>query len=105
MEPNTSDRFERLPSVLFRIAQASTTVESVGELYAALHALVGELVYARNFYVALRDDGHLTFPYFVDEMDPEPPTARSGRTLTEYVLRTAHPLLATPDVFARLQAE
>jgi diguanylate cyclase (GGDEF)-like protein/PAS domain S-box-containing protein len=106
MELNTSDRFERLPSVLFRIAQTSTAVEGVGELYAALHTLIGELVYARNFYVALRDDaGQLTFPYFVDEMDPEPPAAPTGRTLTEYVMRTGHPLLATPEVFSRLQAE
>jgi PAS domain S-box-containing protein len=65
---------------------------------------VGQLMYARNFYIALLDPELqlLTFPYFVDEEDPAPASKRLGRGLTEYVIRTGAPLLATPDVFEDL---
>jgi diguanylate cyclase (GGDEF)-like protein/PAS domain S-box-containing protein len=62
---------------------------------------------ARNFYIALFDEVQriLSFPYWVDEVDPAPPPARLGRGLTEYVLRTGAPLLATPETFERLVRE
>ena len=76
----------------------------MGAFYAAIHATVGELMYAKNFYIALRDEPAptLSFPYFVDEIDPVPPEVKPGKTLTEYVLRTGRPLLASPAVFAQL---
>jgi PAS domain S-box-containing protein len=59
---------------------------------------------ARNFYIALYDPQSqlLSFPYFVDEQDPTPDPKPLGRGLTEYVLRSAEPLLATPTVFDEL---
>ena len=59
---------------------------------------------ATNFYIALYDDRAqtLTFPYFVDEEEGPPPPQKLGRGLTEYVLRTGRPLLASPTVFAEL---
>ena len=61
-------------------------------------------MYAHNFYIALYDPQSLllSFPYFVDEADPAPASKRLGRGLTEYVLRTGEPLLATPAVFDEL---
>ena len=61
-------------------------------------------MYARNFYIAIYDPQTqmLSFPYFVDEEDPIPEPKRLGRGLTEYVLRTGEPLLATPTVFEDL---
>jgi len=44
----------------------------------------------------------LSFPYFVDEVDPTPTPKRMGRGLTEYVIRSGEPLLATPQVFEEL---
>jgi PAS domain S-box-containing protein len=44
----------------------------------------------------------LSFPYFVDEQDPTPVPKPLGRGLTEYVLRSGEPLLATPAVFEEL---
>src|SRR5437763_2978335 len=61
-------------------------------------------MYAQNFYIALYDATAklLNFPYFVDEEDSPPETQPLGNGLTEYVLRTGEPLLATPDVFEKL---
>ena len=59
-------------------------------------------MYARNFYIAVRDEteGTVSFPYFVDEADAAPPEVKEAKTLTDYVLRTGEPLLASPGVFA-----
>ena len=97
-------RAERLQSALYRITQASSVVEDVGAFYERLHRIVGELMHARNFYVALWDEAArtLAFEYFVDEVDAVPPPVKPGKTLTEYVIRTGEPLLATPEVFAEL---
>jgi PAS domain S-box-containing protein len=97
-------RAELLSSALYRIAVKATSAEDLQEFYASMHATVGELMYARNFYIALYDPPTqlLSFPYFVDEQDPTPGPKKPGRGLTEYVLRTGEPLLCTREVFAAL---
>ena len=99
-------RSEKLQRALYRIAEISGSVQDMPGFYASVHQIVGELMYARNFYLALYDDGKrtLNFEYFVDEVDPAPPQVKHGKTLTEYVLRTGEPLLASPAVFERLVA-
>ncbi len=93
----------------YAIARAVSRTGGLGELIRSLHRIVADLMEAKNFYVALRDEGtgFLSFPYFVDERDPVPPVGpqRAVRGLTAYVLRTGHPLLASPEVFERLVAE
>jgi diguanylate cyclase (GGDEF)-like protein/PAS domain S-box-containing protein len=87
-----------------RIAAAADRARDLGEFYAAVHALVGDLLEARNFYIALYDEeaGRLSFPYFMDEFDPAPAPKPMGRGLTEYVIRTGKPLLASPELFDTL---
>jgi two-component system cell cycle sensor histidine kinase/response regulator CckA len=94
-------RAEALSSALYRIAEKTSSAEDLQQFYAAIHGIVGELMYARNFYIALFDPltQLLSFPYFVDEEDPTPVPKKLGRGLTEYVLRSGEPLLCTPDVF------
>jgi diguanylate cyclase (GGDEF)-like protein/PAS domain S-box-containing protein len=96
-----------LQDALYRIAETAAGAANVDELCAAVHAVVGELMYARNLYIALAEEagGLISFPYFVDEHDapPEGPL-RAGRGLTEYVLRTGQPLLASPEVVGELRA-
>ena len=93
-------RAELTQLATYRIAAAVHTAESLQDLYGAIHHIVGELMPARNFYIALHDPQSdlLSFPYFVDEYDPQPAPKKPGRGMTEYVLRTGCPLLATPDV-------
>jgi len=97
-------RAEAIQSALYRIAEKTASASDLRGLYQAIHEIVGELMYARNFYIALHDpEGEsLTFPYFVDEVDSEPPNERLGRGLTAYVLRTGEALLATPETFRHL---
>src|SRR5579872_1558385 len=97
-------RAEALNSALLRIAEKANSAEDLSHLYAAIHSIVAELMYARNFYVALYEPEtqSLTFPYFVDDEDPRPTRKKLGKGLTEYVLRSGEPLLCTPDVFDTL---
>ena len=96
-------RAEELNAALYAIA-ARSQAEDLQQFFAAIHNIVGQLMNARNFYIALYDPQSqlLSFPYFVDEQDPTPDPKPLGRGLTEYVLRTGEPLLATPAVFDEL---
>jgi len=98
-------RAEQVQSATYRISEAAGTVRNLGELYRSIHEIVSELIPATNFYVALYEPAErlITFPYFVDEYDAQYPPKRLGKGLTEYVLRTGRPLLATPDVYADLE--
>ena len=94
-------RAEELNSALYAIAARAHSAEHPQRFFTAIHNIVGQLMYARNFYIALYDPESqlLSFPYFVDEHDPTPEPKRLGRGLTEYVIRSGEPLLATPAVF------
>jgi len=98
-------RSELIQGAIFRISEAAHTALSMQELFAAIHRIVGALMPARNFYIALCDPGchTISFPYFVDEFDPTPDPKPPGKGLTEYVLRTGLPLLATPEVSLDLE--
>jgi PAS domain S-box-containing protein len=87
-------RAEELNAALYAIA-ARSQAEDLQTFFAAVHNIIGQLMNARNFYIALYDfqSQLLSFPYFVDEQDPTPKPKRLGRGLTEYVLRTGEPLL------------
>ena len=89
---------------MYAIAARSQSAEDLEQFFAAIHSIVGQLMNARNFYIALYDPQSqlLSFPYFVDEQDPTPAPKPLGRGLTEYVLRSGEPLLATPAVFEEL---
>ncbi len=96
---------EELNAALYAIAARSQSAEDLQQFFAAIHNIVGHLMNARNFYVALYDPQSqlLSFPYFVDEKDSVPASKPLGRGLTEYVLRSGEPLLVTPAVFAELK--
>ena len=100
------DRAERFQAATFRIAEAAAATESLQELFTRIHSIVGGLMEAANFYIALHDPSRdvLGFPYFVDEVDEPFPPKPLGKGLTEYVFRTSRPLLASPDVFEELVA-
>lgn len=100
-------RGERLQAALFRIAELANATNSVDEFYAAVHRVVGGLLYARNFYIALldADRSELTFPYSVDEFDATRNPRELGQGLTEYVLEHGTALLADSDDVARMHRQ
>ena len=98
---------EQLQSALYRISEQAAAAEDLPQFFASLHGIVGELMPANNFYISLYDDitDTLSFPYFVDEEDTTPTRKKRGKGLTEYVLHTGEPLLASPEVFDDLVRE
>ena len=92
-------RSERIRSATFLISEAANSTENPQELFRAIHDIVGELMPAKNLYIALYDPASdtVSFPYFVDEHDAAGDPKRLGKGLTEYVLRTGQPLLVTPE--------
>jgi len=95
----SDERSDLLQSALYRIAETASTAQDMQEFYADIHHIVGELMYADNFYIVLYDeDRHaLNWAYGVDESgdtfpDPnvwEPMGTGEARGLTAYVLRGA----------------
>ena len=84
------ERGERLQAALYRIAALASLDETSAHFYRHVHAIVGELIDAKNFYIALlSDDGNtVSFPYAADEFERDWSARSYGRGLTEYVLRT-----------------
>ncbi len=97
-------RGERLQASLFRIAELANTVDSPDSFYTSIHRVVGALLYARNFYIALLDEEHdqLNFPYSVDETASVRSPRTRGHGITEYVLHHGKPLLARRDDIVRM---
>ena len=100
-------RAEKLQRALFRIAELAITSESLEGFYADVHAVVDELIFARNFYIALlSDDGQtLDFPYSIDERDPVRLSRKLANGLTEHVINTGRPLLADRALLSELGAQ
>ena len=98
-------RVEALSSALYRVAERSSSAHDLQQFFAAVHSIVDELMHARNFYIALYDPATelLTFPYFVDEQDSAPAPKKLGRGLTDYLIRSGEPLLATPEVLEAME--
>ena len=98
-------RAEQIQLATYRISEAAHTAPTLQDLYQQIHRVVGELMPATNFYIALHNATAktLSFPYFVDEYDPPMPPKPVGRGLTEYVLRTGEPLLADDEFHRELE--
>jgi len=101
------DNAANVQAALYRIAELASAAHDMQEFYAAVHRVVGELMHANNFFIALHDEQRqqLNWPYYVDELDDDPPLAdewfdfaASGRTLTAYVFRTGKPQLISHEV-------
>lgn len=89
-------RAEHLQGALFHIAELSSASGDMVEFFRSLHAIVGELLCAHNFYIALYDErtSTVSFPYYVDEFLHEQPSPRRyKRGLTEYVISQRCPCL------------
>ena len=93
---------------LFDISEAASKAEDVLALCRRAHQIIGSLLPASNFFVALYDENRdqLSFPYFVDEHDPQPsPRKLDSGTLSAEVIRSGQALLLTPDSGVLLPAD
>ena len=88
---------------LYRIAELASAAQDMQEFYGAVHAVIGELMNASNFFIALYDEERqlIGWPYYVDEVDLDVPDPNqwdafgtgNARGSTAYVLRTGEPQL------------
>ena len=93
-------RAESMQAALYAISEAAHFAEDLPALFQRIHQIVGELLPAQNFFVALYDGktGELSFPYHVDEYDQAPAPGRlDSGTLSAEVIRSGQPLLLTPE--------
>ncbi|WP_404544111.1 bifunctional diguanylate cyclase/phosphodiesterase [Dyella jejuensis] len=86
-------RAERLQEALFQIAQLATADIDENTFYERVHTVVGRLLDAKNFFIALLSDDRtkLEFPYYMDAGVHHTLTRPIGRGLSEYVLRRGQP--------------
>jgi two-component sensor histidine kinase/PAS domain-containing protein len=100
-----SQRAEKLKNAVYKISEAANSATNLKEFFCSVHNIIVELMPAKNFYIALYDSEKemLSFPYFIDEYDEAPASRELGKGLTEYVLRTGEPLLASPEKFEELE--
>jgi diguanylate cyclase (GGDEF)-like protein/PAS domain S-box-containing protein len=94
-------RAEKTQKALYDISEAAHSTETLDELFLRIHQVIGELLPARNFFVALYDERKdaLTFPYFVDEFDSAPVGAMKldDSMLSARLIRLGEALLFTPE--------
>jgi PAS domain S-box-containing protein len=90
-------------SALYRIAELASAAQDMQDFYRAVHDVVGELMSAKNFFIALYDEERrlISWPYYVDTVDLDLPDPNqwdafgegNARGTTAYVLRTGEPQL------------
>ena len=93
-------RSESIQAALYAISEAAHTAADLVALFERIHRIIGGLLPARNFFVALydADQDALSFPYFVDAHDSTPaPRPLDSGTLSGEVIRTGQPLLLRSD--------
>ncbi len=97
-------RSETLQRAVYRISEATSMGGSLVELFGRLHEIVGELMPARNFSIALRNANadSPTFAYFSDEHPDTAAVRSTGICLAEYVLRQNRPMIVSAEEYARL---
>lgn len=95
-----SKRAAGVNSALYQISEAAQAAEDLPALYRHIHKIIGGLLPADNFTVALYDksNAELSFPYFIDErkQTPEPQSLASGSRIAE-VIHSGQTLLTSAD--------
>ncbi len=97
-------RREQVQQATFDILDSVHQSGDLPSLFGRIHRIIGGLMPAQNFYIALYDPGtqQISFPYYVEDdrfFDLAPRAIGSG--LTGYVLRTGRPLLVDAAMNAR----
>jgi diguanylate cyclase (GGDEF)-like protein len=97
-------RDQTLQRALYQISETTHSCRDLTDIFAQIHHIIGELLPAKNCFIALYDEETtlVSFPYYVDEYDPQPiPQPLSGRGLTHRVIQTGEAVLMKPDMRAQ----
>lgn len=98
-EVHERHRAERLQEALFQVAQLATADIDENTFYERVHMVVGRLLDAENFFIALLSDDRtkLEFPYYMDAGVRHQMSRPIGRGLSEFVLRSGQPWSGTRE--------
>jgi signal transduction histidine kinase len=97
-------RLEAVQTMLLEIGQKSSSCTDISEFLQAVHAALGRIMYAANFFVALSDHegpaNQVRFVYFVDEVDEAPSRDElfelvPGESPTAAVILSREPIVMT----------
>ena len=90
---------ERLQQAIHQISEAAFAAKNQLEMFQNVHEIVARLIPARNLFIALYDaeTGMVSFPYYNDEYDSNPPARKDGKGLTEYLIKSGRSLFYSPD--------
>jgi diguanylate cyclase (GGDEF)-like protein/PAS domain S-box-containing protein len=91
---------ESMQAVIYAISEAAHTTQNLQALFQHIHQIIGRLLPATNFAVALYDPqaDSLSFPYHVNESLPAPsPMALAQDALCAEVISNGCTLLLTPE--------
>ncbi len=99
-------RAEATQAALFAISEAAHAAGDLLALFERIHRIIGDLLPASNFSVALYDQAsdEVSVPYHVDEHAPSPPPQPlDSGTPAGQVIRSGQTLLLTPDSMPALR--
>ncbi|MDP2088608.1 MAG: PAS domain S-box protein [Flavobacteriaceae bacterium] len=101
-------RNEQTKEVLLNITKQISDVTSIKSFSAIVKNELGNLLDTSNFYIALynQEKDTISIPYFIDDLDGEfedKDEFEAEGTLTNYVIKTKKPLLATKEGFTNLE--
>lgn len=108
VQTRTAELFQssKIQTALYKITDAASTSNDMQDFYSKIHSIVGELMYAKNMFIALYDEatGLLSFPYFVDEKDEPFPALplENLHGMISYVIRTGKSIKHGWDQFNEL---
>lgn len=94
-------------AALYKISDKAAAASDLKKLCSDIHNIVGGLIYARNFYLALYDQeaDNLDFPYFVDEFSAAPGPQKLKKGLIKQVLDDGQALFATQETYSQMMRQ
>jgi len=96
-------RSAKVQAALYQIADAASAATDMQAFYAALHRIVGGLMYAENFFIALYDaqSDRITWPYDVDTVEEAsgPMRLADQHGVTGWILRHGKPVAGADGSF------
>lgn len=105
----SSSELMRTQTAIYQISEAVFSTHNLRELYPKVHQIIGELIPAKNFFIALynTENSMVRFPYYVDEFDSAPPDTYDTPSpmengATPYVIRTGTSVLLNRQRYLEL---
>ncbi len=97
-------RSEMLQSALYRLAEITRVTESLRDFCKSIHEVIGQLMPAKDFYIALKDDinKRLAYPYYVNQVYDIPESQPGLDTFNEQVIISEGPFVLTLNEAQRL---